>query len=179
MHSISLRQADAADACAIARVHVASWRESYRGLLPDAYLAGLDANQREASWRNALDAGAAEIWIAEEQSELAGWVAFGDSRETDPREPRAGARVGEIWALYLLREYWGRGIGSMLMQRACERLAEDGFLTLILWVFARNQRARDFYEKCGFEADLASLRWFELADTPIEELRYTRILKWQ
>ncbi len=36
---ISLRKARVADAIAIGAVHVAAWRSSYPGILPDTYLA--------------------------------------------------------------------------------------------------------------------------------------------
>src|SRR6185503_6902264 len=39
--SLTLREARAADARAIAEIHVAAWRAAYRGMMPDAYLASL------------------------------------------------------------------------------------------------------------------------------------------
>ena len=41
-----LRPAEPVDAMAVARVHVRSWQVGYRGLLPDAYLDGLRAEER-------------------------------------------------------------------------------------------------------------------------------------
>ena len=36
---------------AVARVHVRSWQVGYRGLLPDAYLDGLRAEERRSEER--------------------------------------------------------------------------------------------------------------------------------
>ena len=41
-----LRPAEPQDAMGVARVHVRSWQAGYRGLLPDAYLDGLRAEDR-------------------------------------------------------------------------------------------------------------------------------------
>jgi hypothetical protein len=46
-----IREATMADVAAIARVHVESWRATYKGLLPDGYLANLTYEQREPLWR--------------------------------------------------------------------------------------------------------------------------------
>src|SRR5262249_20126629 len=46
MHACSLRPARPDDALAVARVHVRTWQAAYRGLLPDAYLDSLRAEDR-------------------------------------------------------------------------------------------------------------------------------------
>jgi hypothetical protein len=46
-----IREATMTDVAAIARVHVESWRTTYKGLLPDDYLANLTYEQREPRWR--------------------------------------------------------------------------------------------------------------------------------
>lgn len=48
---LEVRGAVAADAMAIAGVHVRSWQEGYRGLLPDEYLNGLRAEDRASRYR--------------------------------------------------------------------------------------------------------------------------------
>jgi hypothetical protein len=48
---MQIREATMADVAAIASVHVESWRTTYKGLLPDDYLANLTYAQREPRWR--------------------------------------------------------------------------------------------------------------------------------
>lgn len=60
---------------------------------------------------------------------------------------------GEVVAIYTLPEYWGTGVGKLLMEAALEDLRKQGFTRFLLWVFGANLRARRFYEKCGFSAD--------------------------
>src|SRR5215510_12899976 len=50
----AIRQGKLADAEGVARAHTASWRTSYRGILPDAILDRIDVDQRAASWRRVL-----------------------------------------------------------------------------------------------------------------------------
>jgi hypothetical protein len=44
---LDIRRASQSDARAIAEVHVASWRETYRGIVPDAFLDALSVAERE------------------------------------------------------------------------------------------------------------------------------------
>lgn len=166
-----IRQAVLSDAGAIAAVHVASWRESYQGMVPDDYLAALDVDQRAASWRAALESGTPEIWVASDADRVVGWIAFAAARDAD-----AAPTTGEIWALYLRRSHWQRQLGAALLKTACACLSQRGFESVVLWVFARNERARRFYERSGFQAETLSLRQFELGGAQIDELRYSRAL---
>lgn len=45
-----LRVATTDDAAAIARIHVDTWRTTYSGIVPEAYLAKLSYEQRQSSW---------------------------------------------------------------------------------------------------------------------------------
>ncbi len=51
---VTIRDAAEADVQAIARVHVAAWRESYAGLIRPDILAGLSVEDRGRMWRSAL-----------------------------------------------------------------------------------------------------------------------------
>ena len=101
MKSIRIREAKPDDAGAIAGVHVASWRTTYPGIVPDAYLAGIDVREREGRWRSILDSASQTFTLVAETEvgELVGFV--GGGRE------RSGDKVyrGELQALYLLESY--------------------------------------------------------------------------
>jgi len=49
-----VRRAEPRDAPAVARVHVASWRQAYRGLLPQEYLDSLSVEARTTTWAKAF-----------------------------------------------------------------------------------------------------------------------------
>jgi ribosomal protein S18 acetylase RimI-like enzyme len=146
----SLRKATLEDAPAIARIHVASWRETYRGILPDMMLAMLSTETREAAWRRILAAPAAFHVEAALVAELAGEpVGFGTcGRQRDARLAADGLK-GEIGAIYLLRAAQGRGLGLSLMRRMFSELRSIGLDSAALWVLNDNRAARLFYERLG------------------------------
>jgi ribosomal protein S18 acetylase RimI-like enzyme len=66
--------------------------------------------------------------------------------ESDEELPEAG----EIFAIYILEEYYGTGVGQALMQAGLDEL---DYPVVALWVLKDNKRAIRFYEKCGFRLD--------------------------
>jgi hypothetical protein len=54
--SVNVRHATVSDANAIAEIHVSTWRDTYRGQIPDAILDALDVSQRADFWRGVLSA---------------------------------------------------------------------------------------------------------------------------
>lgn len=134
------------DARAIAEVHVASWRATYAGLIPDRVLDSLTVAERTALWQRVLSGGGWVI-VARDGSRVVGFVSGGASRDAD-----AGAAAGEIVALYLLPDHHRRGLGRRLFAAACRRLAADGFRSLRLWVLAENP-TRGFYRHLGGRVD--------------------------
>ena len=137
-----IREALPTDSAAIAKVHVDSWRSTYRGIISDEVLAGLSYPDRERLWDGSLTTHRSSnfIYVAEaDDGPVVGFAAAGKERtgRTDFQ--------GEIFAIYLLKDYHGRGWGKQLFLAAAERLALEGFKGLMLWVLAANP-TRGFYE---------------------------------
>lgn len=95
---------------------------------------------------------------------LAGFASLGASR--DEPEP-----AGELFAIYVLPDESGRGVGQALMSETLTRLRAEGFGEAILWVFEDNTRARRFYEAAGWRADGGS-KDEEWLGTAVREIRY-------
>jgi ribosomal protein S18 acetylase RimI-like enzyme len=171
-----IRAARVADASQIAVVHVRSWQGAYRGLLPQAYLDGLDPAERVGRWERSLAEAANDggngVLVADASGTLLGFAGYAPSRDGDA-DP---ARVGEIDAIYLLPSAWGKGLGRRLMGAALTRLAEAQFDRVTLWVLDSNVRARRFYEAGGWLADGAR-KIEESRGFPIAQVRYKRSLK--
>jgi RimJ/RimL family protein N-acetyltransferase len=63
------------------------------------------------------------------------------------------AHVGEV-GISILKEYWGLGLGSLLLEELLDWVSEVGELSrLELTVQARNERAVHLYQKYGFEIE--------------------------
>jgi len=159
---VSIRSAAPDNALAIAHVHVESWRSTYAGIVPDAYLAGLDETLRVKLWQEWLNSGAV-VLVSERKGQIVGFAHAGKIRE--PIE----TADAEIYSLYLLREAQGRGIGLELLRAVAAKLQDQGFNSLGLWVLERN-RARVFYEKCG--GRLAASKVIEIGGARLMEVAY-------
>jgi ribosomal protein S18 acetylase RimI-like enzyme len=138
-----VRPAELGDAAAIARVHVATWRSAYRGLLPDAFLDTLSEARYEERWQRSLANDGARVYVAEDQQEIVAFASGG-------RE-RAGEHgyKGELYAIYVLEKAQGRGHGRGLVRAIVGGLRELGLADMIVWVLRDNARARRFYERLG------------------------------
>lgn len=64
----------------------------------------------------------------------------------------------------VLKDYWGCGLGSYLMQLAIDQTRANGFEQLELGVYSDNARAIHLYEKFGFERYGIQPRAFKLKD---------------
>lgn len=140
-----IRDARPEDAASIARVHVESWRTTYRGIVAADYLAGLSLEARQTMWAEALRNPARGTcrFVAEDASGgVIGFAAGGPVRDGVP------TYEGELYAIYLLEGWQGQGIGRMLAAAVAERLAGSGLRSLLIWVLAGNP-ARGFYEALG------------------------------
>ena len=75
---------------------------------------------------------------------VVGFVGYGDRGEEAPN-------TGEIFAMYVLSEYYGKGVAQQLMKTGLEQL--NGYSQICLWVLKENKRAIRFYQKSGFIPD--------------------------
>jgi len=165
-----LRAAVPDDALSIARVHVRSWQAAYRGLLPDEYLDALKAEDRAQRYDFANpDPFAPQTIVAELEGSIAGFATTSRSHDESLTDH------GEVCALYVDPEHWGRGYGVSLAAEARRRLSILGFEEALLWILKGNIRADRFYRNDGWRADGA-----EKQDTmwgaSVVELRYVRHL---
>lgn len=146
-----------------------SWRNAYRSLINEQYLASLSVEDREAMWREVVEKHLAHVLVAHEAGKVIGFAAFGSSRDED-----APADQAEIHAIYVAPESWSTGAGRVLWLDVFRRIQADGYKYVSLWVITGNERAIRFYEKAGFVAEPDSRKSFELGGTALEEIRYTR-----
>jgi GNAT superfamily N-acetyltransferase len=141
-----IRKAVPADVPAIARVHVDAWRTAYTKVLPSSVLDNLSYEQREVLWRDIV--GAADIrrvFVAVDDTEnrIVGFAACGPNRSADPRYP------GELYAIYLLAEHRGAGIGRALFDEVTVYLRSEALTPFQIWVISGDDTIDHFYENLG------------------------------
>jgi ribosomal protein S18 acetylase RimI-like enzyme len=167
---VTLRRASAADAEAIADVHIASWGWAYRGLIDDAYLDVFVANRaaRIERWQSILASAPPDdrLWVAERDGVIVGFCGTRRSGDDDATEGTA-----DVSALYLHPAAAGLGIGRALFAHAVADLRARGFGPLTLWVLGTNIRGRRFYEAAGWRPD-GAVKVEERPGASLDEVRY-------
>ena len=119
-------------------VHWKSWQETYRGLVDADYLSRLTLEKCQQITRRWPD----NLIVAELDSRIVGFAGYGPCRTPD------AANCGEVFAIYILKEAQGLGIGRKLMDAAMAHLTE--YDTIVIQVLKGNSQAFGFYEHYGF-----------------------------
>ncbi len=139
-----IRRALQGDETVIAQVHIKSWQEAYRGLIPQDYLDQLPSktDDRRKMWTNALSNPQRWVFVAEKAEGIVGFVVFGPPRD----ENRDG--FIELGAIYLLESEKGKGIGFSLLSVGFNLMKEIGYKRAYCWVLENNPTI-EFYERTG------------------------------
>ena len=122
-------------------VHYTAWQEAYDGIVDRSFLDRLSVEKCE----NVARKFSADNLVAKEGDKVVGFAAYGKARDEDLEN------AGEVSAIYILADYYSKGIGYSLMKEALSRL--DAYSLVAVWVLKDNERAISFYKKCGFEFD--------------------------
>jgi L-amino acid N-acyltransferase YncA len=162
-----IRAATPTDAAAIARVHVDSWRSTYAGLLPERMLLKLSNAEHESRWWGHVLGRQRRkhfVYVAEHDRDgVIGFVSGGPCRD------RELSYRGEIYAIYLLDEHHGEGIGRALLLSLSDRLVRERGPSLLVWVLSSNP-SRYFYESMG--ARRIATRKDRMGGVEVEETGY-------
>ena len=139
-----MREATAADAAAISRVHVESWRTTYTGILPLDVIERHAGRRSEEMWRSRLTArpSVESAFVAEHAGRIVGFASCGPARHL------LEGLEAEIYALYVLQGHQRRGAGRELVRACARHFVRHGLFGFYLWVLKAN-RARLFYESLG------------------------------
>ncbi|MGI4895266.1 MAG: GNAT family N-acetyltransferase [Janthinobacterium lividum] len=174
-----MRLAAIEDADDLARVHVDTWRAAYVGLIPEPVIASMFLATSIERWRTMRPAPPCHCPVAvavavavavDDGGTTIGFVRCGPSRDEE-----VTGSTGEVHALYVHPEHWRTGAGRELLGSATEELRSDGFTDATLWVLTHNDRARRFYERCGWRTDGRS-RHDQREGAVLDEVRYRRHL---
>lgn len=139
-----IRNAKISDVHQIAKVRNDTWKTTYKGIISDNYLEHLNDESKAQSCARFLNESNKYILVHEFDANklINGFIQFGTPNEDMEVD-------SEIYALYVLEEFQGQGIGKLLIKKAMELLKTNGMKTAILWVFQDNLNAKSFYEHIG------------------------------
>ena len=121
-------------------VHWQTWREAYDDLLPEEFQETMTLEKCRFFSQKYPE----NTLIAMDGKKVVGFISYGNFRDE-------AIQAGEIIALYVLKDYYGKGVSKQLMHAAF--VALDQFSEIYLWVLKDNKRAIAFYQKMGFTFD--------------------------
>ena len=132
----------------ISRLYALSLKKAYVGIVPQGYLDRLRDDAWTIKFEDDMENGWLKYNVAVENGCIVGCIAFG--------KPCSGQETGtsgnyEIQSLYVHPDYFRNGIGSALMEYAFSKIRESGGNGAYLWVADKNDAAKNFYNKMGFE----------------------------
>ncbi|MDA8346330.1 MAG: GNAT family N-acetyltransferase [Thermaerobacter sp.] len=172
MDTLLVRRGLLRDARGIAEVLVDTWRTTYQGIVPQPYLDSLSYDSSEQRWLGILanegrpSQGERKlVHVAESNGRVVGFVVGGAER----RRSETSLFDGELYAIYILVDHQGRGLGRRLVRALGADLQEIGLKSMLVWVLAENP-SRYFYEALG--GQLVDHKTTEIGGVALDELGY-------
>ena len=126
-----------------------TFRQKFEHLYaPDDIAAFLADKHAPAVYQKLIVDENSALWLVEDDE--GALIGYGSAGPCDLPVEDMPARSGELQRLYLERAYWGRGIGSALLQEILAWL-DQRFDHLYLSVYSENFDAQRLYRRHGFE----------------------------
>ena len=151
MTDFKIRPFEKSDIPGIAHVHVKGWQDSYKHIVDQDYLDSLDVNQHIEKWTRIIEEDKTSGLVAEnDNGDIIAFSNFGRLRTPPPgMSPIRPLYASEIYAIYILPDYWRQGLGTQLLSASASALKDEKYPSLCLWVLEKNKRAVSFYKALG------------------------------
>ncbi len=135
-----IRPSQKDDVHSMSRVYVQTWRDTYLGVVPYGYLYTMSIPQLEQGFLNELQSKHVISYVAEDADGVIGFISGGYERQGDH------IYNGEIYALYVLKNYQRQGVGAKLVSTLAKQLNQFSLYSMLVRVLEHNPYRR-FYEK--------------------------------
>ena len=160
-----IRPAVIEDATAISVVHINTWKTTYRGMVPDYVIDGLDYVKNNRRWHQTLSQNSnSRTFVAvSDDGKIMGFSTAGPNRNQQYKFD------GELYAIYILKQFQGQGVGRAIVTEVAKWLYSQGHRSMILWVLKDNP-AKNFYEAMG--GKYINTEKVEIGNAMLDELSY-------
>lgn len=130
------------DQAQMARIKIDGWRTAYDKIVSSKYLKELDYERQTQRYINSFSEYKDLVLVAVREEEVLGYSCFALKTEDNKYD-------SELVSLYMKVEEAGKGIGTALFKETAKELLEQKKKNMIVWCFAENQKAIQFYEELG------------------------------
>jgi GNAT superfamily N-acetyltransferase len=163
-----IRRAVERDLPAIAAIHVASWQDAYKGVVPEVVLLGRSIADCLAGWRAIFARYPANITVAAlNDGRIHGFCCAGAVTDAGRNVPFEF----EVYGLHVAPSSRRNGIGARLLHQALARARQhEGSSSAIVWTLADLTLSRKFYEREG--GRLVKSGVFMIEGTALPEVAY-------
>lgn len=140
-----IRKVKAGDETDLAYIQTESWKAAFKNILSEELLQkSTEITRATAMYKRLLDESIGNGYILE-VNEKPHCIAWWDrARDVDMSD------YAELICIHSLQNKWRNGYGTKMMDKVLEDIKKAGYSKVMLWVFTDNDRARRFYEACGF-----------------------------
>jgi N-acetylglutamate synthase-like GNAT family acetyltransferase len=139
---MKIRRANVSDAGGIAKVHVDSWRTTYKGIVSNTILDQLSYEDRKKRWERGLSDSKSSTNTYVVENETGNIVGFANG---GPERTEKYGFDGELYAIYILQEYQRQQLGKQLFSYVARDLHKQGHQSVFVWVLTENP-SRRFYQ---------------------------------
>ena len=158
---INIRKAEEKDFKEIGKIKYDNWQDIYRGIIDNRYLNNMTPEKCMEEIRNYAENPGAEIFIAENEKTVIGFVAGMPSMEI------LGAY--QIEFLHVKKGYQRQGNGKKLIYHIGNKIYTDGYSNIVTDIYTGNAAAGKICEHLGAEFNRDFYQKLEDFDVPSVE----------
>lgn len=140
----NIRRSKINDCSAIAHIVTVSWNETYKEIVDKTLLKNLKNNENERVNNSVakFDENDNNIFVLEVDKKIVGFINIGKTNY------RNYSNCGEIYALYILNSFHGKGLGKKLVEAGIQELKKLNCDKMIIGCLEGNP-SNKFYEHIG------------------------------
>ncbi|MBR0385601.1 MAG: GNAT family N-acetyltransferase [Erysipelotrichaceae bacterium] len=158
---INMRLARPQDAEKLGQLYYRCWMDLYPEIVEKDKFQGITLEEAVNDFKSTKCRDIIEGWAGDE---LVGFCSFGNCRDDDVLRD-----TGEVYRLYVLKDFQQRGEGRRLLHEAIRMLRREEYNQVVIWTLVDNPYAISFYEALGFKHD-GTVRYAK--DSPLQEMRF-------
>ncbi len=160
----------------LAYIHWQSKITAEKGIVPDSFLDSLTHEEYIGKWQDwfktfTKELGAQTIIAKDDNGKSVGFCNFGNLRTPPPGTSKIRPLFSsEIYAVYVLPDYFQQNIGTLLFEETIKYLLENKHQSLCLWALEKNKRACGFYSAMGGQR--IGKQFVEMGGAKVKEVCY-------